>query len=203
MTNDIPANPGGGPPSFPGNAPPAPPAPPGFPPPQGHYPPPGNFTVPGTMPYASWGLRLGGWLIDFVIFFVVQAVVGALVPKKGALTVHWVMHLHNGTVRHNHLSFVALLITAALAVIYATILFGGPRGQTVGMMAVGVRGMADVGGGQVGYGRALGRALLEQVFRFTIIVWIIDMLFPLWDKKRQTLHDKVVGAVVMRTRHTG
>jgi uncharacterized RDD family membrane protein YckC len=29
------------------------------------------------------------------------------------------------------------------------------------------------------------------------------MLFPLWDKKRQTLHDKVAKSVVIRTRPPG
>ena len=27
------------------------------------------------------------------------------------------------------------------------------------------------------------------------------MLFPLWDSKRQTLHDKVAGSVVLRVEH--
>ena len=31
-----------------------------------------------------------------------------------------------------------------------------------------------------------------------VIPWIIDMLWPLWDDRNQTLHDKVVGTVVLR-----
>jgi uncharacterized RDD family membrane protein YckC len=27
---------------------------------------------------------------------------------------------------------------------------------------------------------------------------LIDVLFPLWDPKRQTLHDKAVGSVVVK-----
>jgi len=111
--------------------------------------------------------------------------------------------MHNGTVRHNHLSILALLITAILAIAYATILVGGPGGQTVGMMAVGVRGLSGRDGRPVGYRRALGRSLLEQVLRLTVIVWVIDMLFPLWDARRQTLHDKAAGSVVVRTRRGG
>ncbi len=51
-------------------------------------------------------------------------------------------------------------------------------------------------------------ALVEQIFRLlaltTIllgVVWLVDMLFPLWDKKRQTLHDKIVQTVVLRVRN--
>jgi uncharacterized RDD family membrane protein YckC len=86
-----------------------------------------------------------------------------------------------------------------LAVIYATGLIGGPRGQSVGMMAVGIRAVRD-GTTDVspGYGKAFGRSLLEQILRFTVIVWILDMLWPLWDGKKQTLHDKAVRTVVLR-----
>jgi uncharacterized RDD family membrane protein YckC len=50
--------------------------------------------------------------------------------------------------------------------------------------------------------------LVEEVFRLlgsaTIIlgvVWLLDMLFPLWDKQRQTLHDKIAKTVVLRVRN--
>jgi uncharacterized RDD family membrane protein YckC len=69
------------------------------------------------------------------------------------------------------------------------------------MIAVGVRVVRDDTHGVLGYGLALGRAVVEQVFRYTGVVWLLDMLFPLWDKKRQTLHDKIVKSVVIRVRN--
>ena len=78
------------------------------------------------------------------------------------------------------------------------------------MMAAGVRAVGAQDRGALGYGRAFGRALVEGVLRLINLVffllglvWILDMLFPLWDKQRQTLHDKVVGSVVIRTRPPG
>jgi uncharacterized RDD family membrane protein YckC len=35
------------------------------------------------------------------------------------------------------------------------------------------------------------------------LIWLLDMLFPLWDAKKQTLHDKIVKTVVIRVRPTG
>jgi len=70
-------------------------------------------------------------------------------------------------------------------------------------MAVGVRVVRADGFGVLGYGPAFARALVEQVFRYTVIVWLIDMLFPLWDGRRQTLHDKVVASVVIGIRNAG
>jgi uncharacterized RDD family membrane protein YckC len=90
------------------------------------------------------------------------------------------------------------------------VLCGGPRGQTVGMMAAGVRAVGDEDRDVLGYGSAFGRALVEGVLRLINLLyfllglaWVLDMLFPLWDKRRQTLHDKVAGSVVIRTRPPG
>ena len=78
------------------------------------------------------------------------------------------------------------------------------------MMAVGVRVVRDGTHDALGYGRAFWRALVEQFLRIlgtvTIIlglIWLLDMLFPLWDRRSQTLHDKIVGTVVLRVRPTG
>jgi uncharacterized RDD family membrane protein YckC len=222
--------PGEGAPSYPASAPPPPmpppmppPAPPSYPstpsggypppPPGGQYAPPGyaapSYAAPGYgapigVPYASWGIRLGGWLIDLVIFIVIQGVVNRIVRGSNALTWHFTTKSNGGTVIHyDRISFLAVIITFVIGVAYATILCGSPRGQTVGMMAVGVRVVRDTGHGPLGYGAAFARSLIEQIFRFTVIVWLVDMLFPLWDGKRQTLHDKIVTSVVIRIRNAG
>jgi uncharacterized RDD family membrane protein YckC len=203
---------GAGPPSFPGggsDSPPPmpPPPPPSYPtPPAGGYPPPqagygAAPGVPGTSPYASWGLRLGGYLIDGVILAVVQAILNRLFRHTNTLTVHMTM-TRNGTVTHNSISFVALIIGSVIGILYGTILIGS-MGKTVGMMAVGVRCVRDETHEAVSYGTAFVRAVIERVFFVLFPVWVVDMLFPIWDAKRQTLHDKVVHTVVLRTRIPG
>ena len=170
------------------------------------YPPPASSESWGA-PYATWGIRVGGYLIDAVIFLVVLALFYLLFRHSHTLDVH--LMARKGTRRRNF-SAVPFLITGVLWIAYGTFLCGSPRGQTVGMMAVGVRAVRDESLGELGYGRALGRAVFEGVLRLINLlffllglVWILDMLFPLWDKKRQTLHDKVAGSVVLRTRPAG
>jgi uncharacterized RDD family membrane protein YckC len=211
----MPDEPGGpamsGPPSFPGeSAPPPPPvAPPSYPEaPTGGFPPPPSFESPTDGPYATWGTRLGGYLIDFVIFLVVLVVLYIPFRHSHALQVHLMMARHGQ--RRRNVSLAPFLIVAPLYIAYATFLCGGGRGQTVGMMAVRVRVVRDGTLGAIGYGRAFGRALFEQVLRLITgvffllgIVWLLDMLFPLWDQKRQTLHDKVAGTVVIRVPNSG
>jgi uncharacterized RDD family membrane protein YckC len=202
--------PSAAPPSFPGNAPPPPPAPgpPAFP---VGGPVPGGDRPPfdaATAPYASWGIRLGGYLIDTVIFAVVVVVLLVVFRHSNTLEVH--LMARRGTTRRRHISAVPFLITAVLYVVYGTVLCGSKRGQTVGMMAVGVRAVREGSFGVLGYGRALARAVVEGVLRliellFVLlgVIWLLDMLFPLWDAKRQTLHDKVAGSVVVRLRPAG
>jgi uncharacterized RDD family membrane protein YckC len=204
------------PPSFPSypSAPSAPPAPTGSypPPPAGQYPssyPPGGNGNLGGVPYAGWGTRVGGYLIDVVIFIPLLVVLYIAFRHTHTLEVHLMVKRKGGHTRRS-LSLLSPLITAVAFVAYATILYGGVRGQTVGMMAVGVRVVRDGTHDALGYGRAFWRALAEQFLRIlgtvTIIlglIWLLDMLFPLWDSKKQTLHDKIVGTVVIRVRPTG
>jgi uncharacterized RDD family membrane protein YckC len=161
------------------------------------------------VPYAGWGTRLGGYLIDVVIFIPVLAVLYIAFRHTHTLEVH-VMTRRGGSSTRRSLSLLSPLITAVAFVVYATILCGGTRGQTVGMMAVGVRVVRDGAHDALGYGRAFWRAFVEQFLRIlgtvTLIlgvIWLLDMLFPLWDKKKQTLHDKIVKTVVIRVRATG
>jgi len=148
-------------------------------------------------------------VIDAVIFAVVLLVLLLLFRHTHALDVH-LMARRGGGGQRRSFSVVPFLISGALFVAYGTVLCGGPRGQTLGMMAVGARAVRDQDRRPLGYGRGLARALMEGVLRLLGLlspvlglIWLVDMLFPLWDKKRQTLHDKVVGSVVIRTRPPG
>jgi uncharacterized RDD family membrane protein YckC len=190
--------------------PPAPPVYPapatgGYPAPQVSFSPPGTLVTPSGVPYATWGTRVGGYLIDLVIFIPVLVVLYILFRHTNTLEVHLMMRRGHGHKRTN-ISLLPPIISGVLFLVYATLLCGGQRGQTVGMRAVGVRVVRNGSEGVLGYGLAFGRALVEQVFRllsftiiFLVVVWLLDMLWPLWDKpRRQTLHDKVVHTVVLQ-----
>jgi uncharacterized RDD family membrane protein YckC len=167
-----------------------------FPPP-GQYAPVGGARTANGTPLASWGVRFGGYLIDVVIFFVVQLILGAIFRPTNALVFTMSMTT-NGTTHTNRISLLSIIITAVLAIIYSTLLCGSARGQTVGMMVVKVRAVRADTEGALGYGKAFGRSLLEQVLRPTVAGWLLDGLFPLWDPRRQTIHDKASGAIVVQ-----
>lgn len=87
---------------------------------------------------------------------------------------------------------------------YYALLDGSERGQTVGKMAMGVQVRDERTGGPIGYGKGVVRHVLQTVAGFFscvgLVFVLVDGLFPLWDPKRQTLHDKVAGTVVIDAR---
>jgi len=92
---------------------------------------------------------------------------------------------------------VTLLVTVA----YYGFLNGSERGQTVGKMALGIRVRDADGGGPIGVGRGALRALVASLpgqIPFVGFIWVLlDNLWPLWDTRRQALHDKVANSVVV------
>ncbi len=195
---------------------PAPPPPPpgGYPPPGGGYFPPnappygraapgGPYGGPGPgygasgyppgAPFASYWARVGGFLIDTVILFVVSLIY--LVPShafEGATTTA------NGVHARGSVSSGGVLVLLVVGALYAGLLIG-LRGQTVGMMAARIKAVDVATGGVIGFWRAIGRDLFERLLgALFLIPLLIDLLFPAWDPRRQTLHDKITNTVVIR-----
>ncbi len=206
MTNDPPRDHDPGPDSneqgVPNPSPPPlmPPPPPGY---LGSYPPPGHTPPPvgrPPSPYASFGARLGAWLIDWVITSIIGSVV--LIPlhavRQGSSTptgASTSQPLFGVTITNQGAILFVLFV-----IIYTTALTGSRRGQTIGMMALRAKAVDAVSGAPIGYGRALGRVVVEYLmFVLLFVPWVLDMLFPLWDARRQTLHDKVTNTVVVKT----
>jgi uncharacterized RDD family membrane protein YckC len=174
----------------------------GAPPPYGAYPgvgaPPPYGAMgpagPGGTQLASYGLRLAGWLIDAILLWVVLALV--LWPLHAYRRIHNTGNVHGMSL---HANGVGILIPAVVVILYGMFLCGSNRGQTLGMMIVKVRVVDANTGGPIGIGRALGRGAFEYLMAAIIFIpWVVDMLFPLWDQRRQTLHDKVTSSVVVR-----
>ena len=132
------------------------------------YQPPAGSGPSG--PRASFGRRLVAAIIDGILLGVVGAIFYAISRTLGYV--------------------VQLLLTIA----YLTYLEGSPSGQTVGKKAMGIRVIDFRTGGSIGYGRAFIRWIGRYV---SAIACLLGYFWMLWDKEKQTWHDKFANAVVV------
>ena len=96
-----------------------------------------------------------------------------------------------------------LIMTAinfTFTILYAT-LFLVWKGGTIGQMACGLR-VVPTGQGRAHNGLPLGTSLLRnivlQIFAVIPIFSYVNYLAPLWDKNRQTFHDKIAKTQVVK-----
>ena len=173
-----------------------PPYPPAAPPYLHPYPVPPGYGAPV---YANYGQRLGGWLLDCVILLAVSLLVSALTHSIHSY--HTAINTSNGSSFSQgfHIGMPGALLSPIIIVLYGTLMCGSRRGQTLGMMVAGTRVVKASTGQPIGYAAALWRAAFEWVMAVLLFLpWVIDMLFPIWDSRKQTLHDKVSGTVVIQ-----
>ncbi|NUR85490.1 MAG: RDD family protein [Nonomuraea sp.] len=131
---------------------------------------------------ANPGVRLGAWLIDLVIGYVVLAG-GVFLTQLGGDTLAQVG---------------PAIIFAVLVATYSPVLTA-TRGGTVGKLLCGLRVVRLETGERLSYWRALSRHLSHLTMHVIPILGLVDKLFCTWDLPyRQCLHDKVAATVVIR-----
>ncbi|MFI0151742.1 RDD family protein [Streptomyces lydicus] len=226
-----PVPPQGGQPGYgyPQQAPQAPQQPYGYPqqgvPPQGGqpgygYPQQAAYGQPGMpgmgMPqgYASWGARVGAYLIDYLIVGLIPTIlyiVGmAMTASSAASSIPDTSSCPPGDVQcisdaYNKASetstpagaFVAIAIAAliGLAAGIFVLVKEGSTGQTPGKKAMNIRLVKETTGQPIGFGMAFVRKLCHFLDGFCFLGY----LWPLWDEKSQTFADKIVGTVVVKS----
>jgi uncharacterized RDD family membrane protein YckC len=99
--------------------------------------------------------------------------------------------------------FTLALIGLAISVIYQ-VAFLRWRGATPGMLLCGLRVVpVDHGHSRdpLAWSSLLVRAFIwaaPNVYTLFVLVWLADVLFPLWHPKRQTLHDLAARTQVVK-----
>jgi uncharacterized RDD family membrane protein YckC len=139
---------------------------------------------------ASWGRRLAALLVDAIVL----GVVIAIALFAGGMPVD---ELRDRLQDGETLLFVVLFLIPEG--IYYTALIGS-RSQTFGKMALGIKVVDAESRSPIGYPRAFTRWMSTAAMRalFTIPT-VVDHLWPLRDRRNQSLHDKFARTVVVRT----
>ena len=135
---------------------------------------------------ADWDRRASAWLLDVLIVW------------GTGLVIAFVLALVSGGDAEAAGYGAALVIRFLAAPLYSAFFHAGPRGQTLGKRAAGIRVRREDGAERLGLGRSFGRSYMTTLFWAALsIPAILDGLWPLWDKRRQTWHDKVAGTLVV------
>lgn len=75
----------------------------------------------------------------------------------------------------------------------------GYRGQSLGKQLVGVH-VVGRNGTPVGALEGFFRWLVAGLLQSTVIGWFIDLAWPWWDERKQTVHDKAINTFPVRLR---
>jgi uncharacterized RDD family membrane protein YckC len=183
-------------------------------------------TTPDGEPLAGWGIRFGAYLIDGILVFIVAAIIGAPFVAKianayGDLFRETMRASETGSARPNQMDVYAdiwlpllafALISIALNFIYH-VGFLRWRAATPGKLMLGLRVRLREQPGPLSWETILrrwvsqfGANLLSLVPVLGLIAGLypwLDGLWPLWDDRRQALHDKFGRTNVVRTRRPG
>jgi uncharacterized RDD family membrane protein YckC len=185
----------------------------------------GLKTTPDGQPLASYGQRVGAWVLDALILLVV---VGLLASYWIGQLVRWYVTFLDGvmndaaaggTPTFDQASITAeitgyvlpiSLITFVVTVLYQVV-FLTLKGATPGKMAVGISvrlrsrpgtlTLLDAVKRQGVYVATSALYLVPLVGFISMFVKLLDVLWPLWDDNRQALHDKIAGTNVVVRPH--
>lgn len=205
------------PPPPPGNYPPPPPPPGGYPPPPppgGGFPPPqhgGGFppaAAPGVLPkeaYTPWGTRVLAYIIDYIPVAIIEGIGWLLLTgTRETACVTDISEYDLGEFCATGASTIGQLsiaLAGLIALAYVIWNLGyrqGTTGSSIGKGIMKFKIVSEKTGQPIGFGMSVVRELIYLVFAGLCgIIWLIAVLFPLWDVKRQTLVDKIISTIAV------
>ena len=161
----------------------------------GGYPPQGYGQPAGG--YASWGERVLATLWDVVVVLWPMALMfgGAILLGIGGA-----LASGDGGALGTAMIVIAVVVMigayawAIVRQIRNIIVDQGRSGYTYGKRRTGIRVIREQDGQPMGVGVAVARWFLHSVLNSCLM---LDYLWPLWDAKKQTLTDKVLGTIVV------
>lgn len=162
---------------------------------------------------SGWWRRVGAYLLDGLLIGVIAAI--PLVIAYFATGVEFAF-LENDQFEvpsDQHTAYGIFIVVALASIVlvptlYYCITMSRTNGQTPGKQAVGIRVVRE-DGQPVGAWFAFLRQILVITLLFGVlgsllyIAQLVDFLWPLWDRKNQALHDKIVKSRVVRAEPVG
>ncbi|TQL70774.1 putative RDD family membrane protein YckC [Nocardioides albertanoniae] len=196
-----------------GQQPMPPPPPPGYgtppagygTPPAGYGAAPGGYGAAATPPLAHWGMRLGAWLLDYLLIMVSGIVYwigyGILIASGSTSSEY---DPATGSYSYEDPNTGLVVVGVILSLVGALIMLAfafwnwgwkqGKTGYTIGKGVLGIKVVKEADGQVLGLWLSIGRQFVHIV---DSLACYIGWLWPLWDAKRQTFADKILSTIVI------
>ncbi|WP_165700111.1 RDD family protein [Ornithinimicrobium ciconiae] len=169
--------------------------------------------TPDGQPIASWGMRFLARILDGILIGVVSTLLAMVImPDFFGDYMDWVMDPGDSLTVPSGLASDLLmygLMTAVLGIVYEALMLK-QFGATVGKMATGLRVRLRDQDGPLSWATSVIRALVwfgpNLLSGFASLSFIsglfglLNGLWPLWDKNKQSLNDKVAKTNVVKKR---
>jgi RDD family len=224
MTDQPPPPPGNYPPPPPPPPPsggyPPPPQGGGYPPPPpaggGYQPPPqagAGFPPAPAGPgpalpqdaYTPWFTRVLAYLIDYIPYAIILGIGwGLLLGTRETACITDTSEYDLGEFCATGASTIGQLSIALAGIVaFAYLVWNwgyrqGTTGSSIGKGIMKFKIVSEKTGQPIGFGMSVVRELLYLVAAGICgILWIVAVLFPLWDQKRQTLVDKIISTIAL------
>ncbi len=171
------------------------------------YPPPPAAAGPAlpTEAYTPWLTRVLAWLIDFIPVAILEGIGwGLLLGTRETACITDTSEYDLGEFCDTGASTIGQ-VSIGLAVIVALAYWvwnlgyrQGTTGSSIGKSIMKFKIVSEKTGQPIGFGMSIVRELIYIVAAFACgILWLVVVLFPLWDPKRQTLADKIVSTIAL------
>jgi len=137
--------------------------------------------------YAGFWIRFGAVLIDGILLFVVQLIIGVFFGLAFAKS------LNEGGHAVDVAGIFVNIISIVGAWLYEALMVSSSTQATLGKMALNLK-VVDVNGQRLGFGRATGRHFAKMI---SSLILAIGYIMAAFDPEKRALHDRIAGTRVI------
>jgi uncharacterized RDD family membrane protein YckC len=149
--------------------------------------------LPGSMVYGGFWIRGAAKLIDYVIFWMVNAMFSTVLSAVAGLTAAGGAAQPDINPIYIVMVVLTMLLQIGVPMFYTTYLVG-KYGATLGKMACGLK-IVTAEGERVSYLRAFARYFAEGI---SAMILMIGYIMAAFDEEKRTLHDRICSTRVIK-----
>lgn len=145
--------------------------------------------------YAGFWERFAAVFIDGIILYIVGYVIGMVLGKPSNEEILALSQSEgfSGAMKATYFSS-SNMVSLVVQWLYVALLISGPWQATLGKRALGIK-VTSTKGERISFLNATGRYFATFL---SAIILLIGYFMMLWDDKKQTLHDKLAGTLVVK-----